>query len=61
MEIKNNSNYRVFVFNSKDREEFIKKYFDENILKAYKRIIPGAYKCDFWRYCVLYIFWRILC
>jgi hypothetical protein len=23
---------------------------------AYKKIIPGAYKCDLWRYCVLYIY-----
>jgi mannosyltransferase OCH1-like enzyme len=52
----NNPNYAYFLFDSNDREEFIKKNFEENVYKAYCRIIPGAFKADLWRYCILYIY-----
>jgi hypothetical protein len=32
------------------------KEFDSRVWKAYKRIIPGAFKADLWRYCVLYTY-----
>jgi mannosyltransferase OCH1-like enzyme len=51
-----NPNYAYFLFDSNDREDFIKKYFDENIYRAYCRIIPGAFKADLWRYCILFIY-----
>ena len=34
--------------------EFIEKHFDTAVLAAYDNLIPGAYKADLWRYCVLY-------
>ncbi len=52
----NNSNYSHFLFDDDDCDEFIKKNFDDNIYNAYCRIIPGAFKADLWRYCVLYIY-----
>jgi mannosyltransferase OCH1-like enzyme len=52
----NNSNYAYFLFDDNDCEEFIKKNFDEDVYNAYCRIIPGAFKADLWRYCVLYIY-----
>lgn len=54
--INNNKNYSYFLFDDKYCEDFIKKNFDENVFKAYCRIIPGAFKADLWRYCMLYIY-----
>ena len=34
-------------------DQFMKE-FDVRAWKAYRRIIPGAFKADMWRYCVLY-------
>jgi len=34
---------------------FIQKHFDKDVLDTFYRLIPGAYKADLWRYCVLYI------
>lgn len=51
-----NPNYAYFLFDDDDCEKFIKKNFNENIYNAYCRIIPGAFKADLWRYCVLYIY-----
>ena len=35
--------------------EFIKKYFNEDVLYSFNTLIPGAYKADLFRYCYLYI------
>ena len=51
----NNPNFRFYLFDDNDCRKFIKSNFDSNILNAYDRLIPGAYKADLWRYCVLYI------
>jgi mannosyltransferase OCH1-like enzyme len=45
-------NYQLFDDN--DCREFIQNNFDEAVLNAYDGLIPGAYKADLWRYCVLY-------
>ena len=52
----NNKKYTYFLFDDNERKEFIKKHFDEKIYKSYCKIIPGAFKADLWRYCVLYIY-----
>ena len=46
---------KVVYFNDSDCYNFIKKNFGPNIVKAYDMLIPGAYKADLWRLCVLYI------
>ena len=51
----NNPTYSYSLFDDADCEEFIKKNFDEKVYHAYLRIIPGAFKADLWRYCILYI------
>jgi len=51
----NNPRFKHYLFDDNDCREFIKNNFDETILKAYDSLIPGAYKADLWRYCVLYI------
>ena len=53
--IKNNTDYEYYLFDSSERLEFIEKNFDREVFEVYQRIIPGAFKADLWRYCVLYI------
>lgn len=50
----NNPRFKYYLFDDNDCREFIKNNFDESILNAYDKLIPGAYKADLWRYCVLY-------
>ena len=48
-------NFEHNLFDDNDCYEFIKKYFPIEVLLAYDALIPGAYKADLWRLCVLYI------
>jgi len=50
-----NPRFEHYLFDDNDCREFIKEHFDTNVLNAYDNLIPGAYKADLWRYCVLYI------
>jgi len=43
------------LFDATDRREFIQNNYPEEIVVAYDSLIPGAYKADLWRLCVLYI------
>jgi len=52
----NNPNYAYFLYDDNERKEFIKKHFNKKIYNAYCRIIPGAFRADLWRYCILYIY-----
>ena len=53
--IKNqNPRFNYFLFDDNDCREFIKTNFPADVLNAYDRLIPGAYKADLWRYCILY-------
>jgi len=49
-----NPEYEYIFHNNADCEAFIKANFEKNVYDAYCKIIPGAYKADLWRYCVLY-------
>ena len=50
-----NKDYRYEYYNDDDSILFLKKYFDEKVLKAYHKLKPGAFKADLFRYCYLYI------
>jgi mannosyltransferase OCH1-like enzyme len=52
---KNNPRFEHYLYDDNDCREFIKNNFDENVVNAYDKLIPGAYKADLWRLCVLYI------
>jgi mannosyltransferase OCH1-like enzyme len=54
--ITKNPNYTYYLYDDDDCEQFIKENFDERVLTAWRRIIPGAFKADLWRYCILYIY-----
>ena len=50
----NNPEFNYYLFDDEDCRNFIKENFDNSVLNAYDSLIPGAYKADLWRYCVLY-------
>jgi len=53
--IKNlNPEYEYKLFTDDDCIEYIKNNFSENVLYAYNNLIPGAFKADLFRYCILY-------
>ena len=51
-----NPDYEYIFHDSEQCLKFIQENFEENVVTAYNKIIPGAYKCDLWRCCVLYIY-----
>jgi mannosyltransferase OCH1-like enzyme len=50
-----NPEYDYKFFDDNDCIEFIKINFNNDVVNAYNKLIPGAYKADLFRYCVLYI------
>lgn len=52
---KQNPAFTHYLYDDNDCREFIKANFQEDILNAYDSLIPGAYKADLWRLCILYI------
>jgi mannosyltransferase OCH1-like enzyme len=50
-----NPEFKHFLFDDNDCRNFIKTHFKPEVLHAYDSLIPGAYKADLWRYCVLFI------
>jgi mannosyltransferase OCH1-like enzyme len=51
-----NNDCNVYIFDNDQCYNFLKKYFKEEVSNAFNNLIPGAYKADLWRYCVLYKF-----
>jgi mannosyltransferase OCH1-like enzyme len=49
-----NPAFQYHLYDDNDCREFIKNNFPEVVLEAFDSLIPGAYKADLWRYCVLY-------
>jgi len=49
-----NPEFEHHLYDDADCREFIRMNFDETVIEAYDRLIPGAYKADLWRYCILY-------
>ena len=43
-----------YLFNDADCRAFIMNQYPPDVLMAYDRLIPTAFKADLWRYCVLY-------
>lgn len=50
-----NPEYDYELFDDEDCRKFLLKHFGQNYVNAFDILIPGAFKCDFWRYCYLYI------
>jgi mannosyltransferase OCH1-like enzyme len=51
---KMNPEFDIYLYDDQDRINFIKDNFDPDVLDAYNSLIPGAFKADLWRYCIIY-------
>ena len=49
-----NQEFNHYLYDDNDCREFIKTHYDADVLSAFDKLIPGAYKADLWRYCILY-------
>ena len=49
-----NPEFKHHLFDNTERRNFIEQNFEPKVLEAYDALIPGAYRADLWRYCVLY-------
>ena len=55
MHLKNrNPEFKYQLFDDAMCYNFIKNNFGKDVLYAFNKLKPGAYKADLWRYCVLY-------
>jgi mannosyltransferase OCH1-like enzyme len=54
MLIFNNPAFKHYLYDDDDCRDFIKNNFNNIILNAFDSLIPGAYKADLFRYCILY-------
>jgi mannosyltransferase OCH1-like enzyme len=52
--IANNPAFKHNLFDDNDCRIFIQENFSNDVLKAFDTLIPGAYKADLWRYCILF-------
>ena len=53
-----NPEFEFALYNDQECRDFIREHFSKertDVVNAYDRLIPGAFKADLWRYCVLYI------
>jgi mannosyltransferase OCH1-like enzyme len=50
-----NPEFEHHLYDDNDCREFIQKHFRSEIVHAFDTLIPGAYKADLWRLCVLFI------
>jgi mannosyltransferase OCH1-like enzyme len=51
-----NPQFEYFLFDDEECLAFIQEHYDDSVVDAFNRLVPGAYKADLWRYCVLYIY-----
>ena len=49
-----NPEFNHYLYDDNNCREFIKENFEIDVLNAYDNLIPGAYRADLWRYCILY-------
>jgi mannosyltransferase OCH1-like enzyme len=49
-----NPDFNYYLYSDEECKQFIKDNFDQDVLDAFNRFKPGAYKADLWRYCILY-------
>jgi len=49
-----NPEFEYHLYDNQERRTFIMENFEDEVVKAYDALIPGAYKADLWRYCILY-------
>ena len=50
-----NPEYDYYLYDDDDCRKFLLDNFGVNYANAFDVLIPGAFKCDFWRYAMLYV------
>jgi mannosyltransferase OCH1-like enzyme len=50
-----NPEFLYYLFDDAMCRELIKQHFHPSVVQAFDRLLPGQYKCDLWKYCVLYV------
>lgn len=53
--VQGNPKIQFHLYDEDDCCEFIKQHFEQEVVEAYNKLIPNAYKSDLWRYCILYV------
>jgi mannosyltransferase OCH1-like enzyme len=53
--LEDNKGLKIEYYNDYDSRNFIKLHFPNSVLNAYDKLIPGSYKADIFRYCILYV------
>lgn len=56
-----NSEYDHYFYDDSLCIKFLEDNFEPRVLSAYKKLVPGAYKADLFRYCILYINGGVYC
>ena len=49
-----NPGYKIKYYGGKDCEKYLLKHFGKRHLHAFRKLKPYSYKCDFFRFCVVY-------
>ena len=49
-----NPDFTFHLFDDNECADFIKEHFGIKVSDTFDNLIPGAYKADLWRYCILY-------
>ena len=52
---KDNPEFNHYLYDDEDCKNFIEENFSQDVIDTYNKLIPGAFKADLWRYCILYI------
>lgn len=50
-----NPEYEYYLYDDKDCRDVLLNNFGVNYANAFDALIPGAFKCDLWRYAMLYL------
>ena len=53
--IRDNPSIKFHLYHEKQAFCFISTHFPDDVAYAFQHLIPKAYKCDLWKYCILYI------
>ena len=51
-----NPEFNYYLYDDRMCRNFIIEYFDRDTLYAFDTLLPGAYKSDLWRLCILYVY-----
>lgn len=52
--ISDNPQFQHVLYDDNECRNFIQQNFDQAVVDAFDSLIPGAYKADLWRYCILH-------